>query len=476
MTLSKTPLLITALFALLILFSACKKNGSKSTKGNFHNDITVFESVGGAEQPQNLLGFYSSSSDPTTLLAVASRGMDETSARGFRFITIQNETVSSVKSFQADAAYTYQMATCAAMDNNENCWIGGHVFGGNNSFGKPFLVKLSKTGSIISSKFYNVLDNSSNPISFRAIGIKALLNGDILFLTHSLSGLQIYRVGNNGTTVWAKLIPSVSGFVFENPFQKFNVISNPVNQITETSDGSIFIVNNLNSVQDCVIKLGADGSMIFAKTYKVSSPFTAGPSQIIALSSDRLILAGQRNAAVTGLPYLYSLSENGIVFQAKGLPDNQSISNPFQLNQVQYVNNSIYVSTTGGYEFSTYRLNQELSLQQSHKTLSTNIITTDRGGLSVYSSSKSAFYHLLDISGQPGEGNGFQLIKTQEDGASCESYAYRPEPFSIGTLNPTVTDITSSLQLLPAFTNNTSNLDWQPSSVPIAEQYKACEN
>lgn len=475
MTLSKTPLLATALFALLILFSACKKNGS-TRKGNFHSDITVFESIGGAEQPQNVLGFYSSVSDPSALLAVASRGMYETEARGFRFITIQNETISSIKSFQADAAYTYQMATCAAMDNNENCWIGGHVFGGNNSYGKPFLVKLSRTGAIISSKFYNVFDNSSNPISFRAIGIKALKNGDILFLTHHISGLQIYRINNGGTTVWAKFIPSVSSFGFENPFQKLNLISNPINQITETSDGNIFIVNNVNSVQDCLIKLSADGSMVFAKVYKVSSPFTSGPSQIITLSNDRILLVGQRNATVTGLPYLHLLSKDGAVLQSKGLPDNHTVMNGFQLNEVQWVNNSIYITTTGGYEFSTYILNDQLSLQQSQKTLGTNIITTDRGGLSVYSGSKSAFYHLLDISGQPGEGNGFQFIRTQQDGASCESYAYPPEPFSIGTLNPTVDDVTSALQLLPPFSHNTSNLDWQSFSVSIAEQYKACEN
>lgn len=139
----------TLLIAITSL-TACKKSGKTyQPPALFHKDITIHESIKGSEQIQNTLGLYQLP-DQKQLLFVASRGAYESDARGFRIGSITKDSaVNWIRSYDLPETYSYQYATCATIDKNQFTWVGGHIFGVPDSYGRPFLVKLNSKGDFL---------------------------------------------------------------------------------------------------------------------------------------------------------------------------------------------------------------------------------------------------------------------------------------------------------------------------------------
>jgi hypothetical protein len=70
---------------------------------------------------------------------------------------------------------------------------------------------------------------------------------------------------------------------------------------------------------------------------------------------------------------------------------------------------------------------------------------------------------LLDIAGLPGDGNGFQFMKTDEAGQSCHDFK-APEELVLQAVSPTIKDEVSITVQNMSFPNLV-NLNWQMSSV-----------
>jgi hypothetical protein len=146
----------------MLLLCACKKhnagNGGNGGKADavarYFKDILIDEMLdGGGFAPfQEALGYFQLKSDSNTQIMVASRGTQElNSAIGFRMASINktNGVVNWVKSYDLPDSNYIQIVTCAAIDNNDNIWIGGHSFAGSGVAGILFLAKLDTAGNML---------------------------------------------------------------------------------------------------------------------------------------------------------------------------------------------------------------------------------------------------------------------------------------------------------------------------------------
>jgi hypothetical protein len=467
--------------AILVLIFSCKKNGPVDDikKDSFHTDIVIRETIRGAEQSQNTLLLQSPLIDVSKLISISSRGIYENEAEGYRFISLQKDSGIVVsKSFTVSSAYTYQFATCAMMDKSDNVWVAGHLFGGANSYGKPFVAKLNSSGVLLFSRMYPAFDQNNNPVTFRTVGITGLANGNILLITFSVAGYQLVKLDSEGNIVWRVFLNNNSPDPFyQNPFDVTPNISNIINIAAELSDGSIVLhaFRKQGGAKDYLIKIDANGNLLFAKRFIYEPAYPSSSAQLIALPGDKILWVSQKRGVVSGHPYVYVLSSNGQLLKAKGFSINATISNPFEINEAKYIDGKIFLTTTGGYQFASYTLDDNLLVIDSKKILGTNTVSTDRGGLSAYDPVTKSMYHIIDVSGQLGEGNGFQYIKTDAMGKSCHPYSIPPEQLTLNDINVLVEN-EPSIIVLPAFRMEVNNFNWNISNFVVESQDKVCEN
>jgi hypothetical protein len=461
-------------YTLLIAFTAltaCKKSGkTDQPPALFHKDITIHESIKGSEQIQNTLGLYQLS-DQKQLLFVASRGTDEGYARGFRVGSITKDSVVNwIRSYDLPETYSYQYATCATVDKNQFTWVGGHIFGVPDSYGRPFLVKLNSKGEIVWSKYF--VSTVTPLYSARGVAVYALQNGDIAYMTMNGFGIIMYRISADGTILWAKSILQSNELVFDNPYYPSSNEPTVINRfISEAPDGNIYIAcasNNPVKGKDCLVKLSSAGDLVFAKSYSHQSNYACYLPQLICKENGELIYADQKWAFISWRPYIYVLGSNGSFLNGKGFPSDRGVGSPWKINELHYNNASIYFSSSSIYEFSLYKLDASLNVISSKKTLGTNQVQTDKGGGSVYDNTTQHWFHLLDIAGLPGDGNGFQFMKTDEAGQSCHDFK-APEELVLQAVSPTIKDEVSITVQNMSFPNLV-NLNWQMSSVSTKQE------
>jgi hypothetical protein len=439
-----------------VALTACKKSGkTNSPPASFHKDFAIHESIKGSEQIQNTLGLYQLP-DQKQLLFVASRGIGEGYARGFRIGSITKDSaVSWIRSYDLPETYYYQNATCATIDKNQFTWVGGHIFGVPDSYGRPFLVKLNAKGEIVWSKYFVSTVSPLN--TARGAAVYALQNGDIAYVTITSFSMILYRLSADGTILWAKSILPGNDLVFDGPF-----LSGINRYITEAPDGNIYIASTSNypvKGKNCLVKLSSTGDLVFAKSYLHQPGYSSYPPNIICKENGELIYGSQKGFS-SWRPYIYLIGTNGSFLNGKGIPVDR---NSFQINELHYNNAGIFLSTTGLYQFNLYMLDASLNVISSEKTLGTSSLYTDEGGASVFDNTTGNWYHLLDIA-LPGGGNGFQLFKTNEAGRSCHDYNNPPEELGLQAVNPTIKDeisITVQNISFPTLTN----LSWQMTSV-----------
>jgi hypothetical protein len=472
-------IIFTALL-LSILAIHCKKNGNGGGNGQtkiislFHEDVTIHETVGQSEPPQMCIGFFQLSSDPQQLVFAATRGIYELyGAQGFRLVGLRKDsTINWIKSYTLPSSYLIQYCSSATIDQQDNIWLGGHIFGNTTSYGRPFLVKLDKTGNLLWSK---ALSDSAH--TSRGLAIKVLRNGDLAYLTFDSYSFELFRISGDGTVIWSKVIPSSDSLVFDPSVQEYQATYFNSHMLAEASDGSIFFACNSNSPivgKDCLVKVSGTGNFVFARTYSWPNPVNAFPPQIQITENDDIIYAGQKNTNSNGvgsIPYLFIATPDGDILASKAYPENQQVAWN-RLNELNYFQHKIYITTAGDYEFNNYIFDQSLNLVSSTKTLGTNTFSTDYGGMSLYDSAGASLYHILNIAGLPTDENGFQFMKTDINGTSCHQYNVPPVALVMGSVTATVQNLT------PQITNGSQtfseNVPWAASPVAITSAQIAC--
>ncbi len=466
------------LFAFSLL-TACQKQKQTTEPGlaqKFHKDIILHESVNGNEQPQNALGIY-----PLTgsagFLFTASRGMMENEASGFRIGAIEGDEIAWIKSYSLPPSYDYQFATCSAMDQNQDVWIGGHIFGVPDSYGRPFLVKLDRNGTILLSKYIEIPEGP-NKTSARGLSLKLLKNGDLAYLTITSTDLILYRINPQGTIVWVKSISAFPNIIMDDPFRLSNNVSSINKTLAESPQGDLYIAFTSKfpvKGKDVLVKLNSSGNLQFAKSYRYEDSFESYPAQIVCTSTGDIVYADHKWIYSSALPYLYLLSSNGGVLEAKGYPKSVGPGNPFGINELNYFNDQIHLTTTLGYQFADYTLDPSLAVIKSGKVLGSNIISTEKGGTSVYDSRSNSLYHIVDVAGALGDGNGFQFIKTDNSGASCHGYQLPPEELVLKSFQPTIQEepsLTINNLAIPPM----QPLSWTSAAVNVGEKQIVCSN
>jgi hypothetical protein len=473
-----TPALIFTA-ALLTMFSPqCKKSsGGHSQPKNptlFHMDVTIHETVGQSQPPQMCIGFFQLASDPGQLVFAATRGIYELNgAQGFRVVGVRKDsTVNWIKSYALPSSYFIQYCSSATIDPQDNIWIGGHLFATDTSYGMPFLVKLDKNGNLLWSK---ALSDSAH--YSRGLSIKALRNGDVAFLTGDGINLQLFRIAGDGTVKWSKSISGGITLAFEPSTDLYQSTYFNSHMIVEASDGSIVVAGNSNFFvqgRDCLIKLTGAGDLVFAKTYTWPSPIPEFPPQIQITENDEIVYAGQKNpnfSGVTILPYLFITSPDGDVLAASSYPSTQPAAWT-RLNELNYFQHKIYLSTAGDYEINTFTYDQSLNLLSGIKTLGTNGFPTDYGGMSLYDSTTGSLYHILNIAGMTADGNGFQFLKTDAKGTSC--HQYNDAPIALAMTPATLTAQSVTPQIVDGTQTFSQNVVWASMPVSITSSQLAC--
>lgn len=480
----KLPRLI---LAGLILLSACKKsskqdNTSDSKVHPYFKDIIIKETLAGGSLAsyQRALGYFPLKSDPNTQIMVASRGREELyDARGFRIASINksNGTVNWVRSFDLDDHYTIQIETCAAIDQSDNIWVGGHSFIEPES-ASPFLAKLDKSGNLLWSKSFR------SYMGLRAYSLIALKNGDIAFLTKVAWGLAVHRLSADGQSVWSTQITYSTGAVDDDYYTKPNLLSPENHGLVETADGSIYFATSSNLYvsgmggSERLYKLDANGNLIFARTYRLDdSRASVHPVQLINAGADRILMADLafNVNAYSPSPYFMMLSLDGNVQASKGLAKDLIGMVGYDLNEVNFYQNNIYFSTCGNYAFNTYTLDPGLNLKSAVKTAAAMDIGTDRGGISLFDETDRALYYVLNFGGTRDESNGFEVTRNDATGKPCVTTYTDPPPTllleNVPIIAATDTLITSSgFGPAPVF----APLTWRQYQVQVINTENVC--
>src|SRR5579859_75567 len=420
------------ILAVFLLFGACKKNHDQQSAGGsnvppYFEDILINETLAnGSNAPfQRALGYFPLASDPGTQIMVASRGSEELNdARGFRIASINNSkgTVNWVSSFDLPDQYFIQIATCAAIDANDNIWIGGHSFQGITP-ANLFLVKLDRSGNLIWSKSF------SNYQGFRAYSLAALSNGDIALFGKSGGAMVCHRLTADGNPVWStQLVYTWWGTIDDDYYNKPNNLSPENHGLVEGSDGSIYFATSSNSGTanvggtDRLVRLDANGKILFANVYSLANnTAVVRPVQLTAAGNGQLLLADQMVSynGWEGCPYFTMLSGDGSVVASRGRPYDPNNVLGITINEVNFYHDSVYYSTCGDNQFNTYILDAGLNLKSAVKTAATSDIGTDRGGISLYDATDRALYYVFNFGGNPGESNGFEVTRNGPTGKPC---------------------------------------------------------
>ena len=465
----------------LILLTACKKhnagNGGNSGKADtvarYFKDILIQETLeDGSFAPfQEALGYFQLKSDSNTQIMVASRGTQElNSAKGFRIASINktNGAANWVKSYDLPDSNYIQLVTCAAIDNNDNIWIGGHSFAGSGVAGILFLAKLDTSGNMLWSGSF------SNYQGWRAYSLTALQNGDVALFAKGFGGFVVLRLTTSEQLVWSTIVNFNQESLDNDFYADGNNSLSPENHaMVETADGSIYVASSANSRSyapstDRLYKLDASGNLQFAKIYTPSFAAPIGPVQLIPAGANNLLLADQINEEnAFYAPFFNLVSLSGDVQTCRGYATatNGGISG-LAINEVNFYRNSIYYSTCGFYRFDTYVLDLNLNLQSSEETIADNDIGTDRGGISLYDPAENALFYLCNFGGNYGQSNGFEVTRNDPVGTPCiNTYVDGPLPLTLQNIQMTVTSDTAIQSIMagpaPVFTT----LGWRPYTV-----------
>jgi hypothetical protein len=461
------------ILACLSVFSIqCKKSGGTDSNAPkvpsiFHQDITIHENINGGEQPQKTLGLFQPVSDPSQIIYVATRGRGEQYAMGFRIGGISKDSsITWIKSYDLPGEM-FQYCTTAVMDQDDNILIGGNVFpSASLSYGSPFLMKLSKDGSILWSK-----QTADTNWTSRGLVLKVLRNGDIAYVTYFGGSYFLYRLDANGNTIWTKIIYGNSGLGISPYVQEYGANATISQMLEETSDGSIFfgfVSNSPVPGQDCLLKFSASGDLLLGKTFIVPGGESHQPALQVT-ENDDIIYFNQKSSPVA-TPYFLMLSKNMETEMMKAC--NLDIIPWNNVEQLNYNNGKIYLSTAANYELCSYIFDGSLNLLSSVKTLATSGFTADYGGVYTVDSSRNAVYSIQDIAGMQTDGNGFQFLKTDMKGLSCHSYVDPVIPMTMSPITITLNDLT--LTIVDASFPFTKNLNWTGSPIQISSSETAC--
>lgn len=462
------------IFACLSLFSIqCKKSNSPNSDtpkipSLFHRDITIHETVKYGEEPQKTLGLFQPASDPSQIIYVATRGRGEPYAMGFRIGGISKDSstpITWIRSYSLSEEL-FQYCTTAVMDHDDNILIGGNVFpSASFSYGSAFLVKLSKAGNILWSK-----QTADTNWTSRGLVLKILHNGDIAYVTYFGGSYFIYRLDANGNTIWAKTIYGNSGLGISPYVPEYGVNATISQMLEETSDGSIFFGFASNETipgQDCLLKFSASGNLLQSKTFIVPGGESHQPALLVT-ENDDIIYFNQKSRPAK--PYFLVLSVNMETKMMKACDlDVIPWNNVEQLN---YNNGKIYLSTAATYELCSYTFDGSLNLLSSVKTLATDGFPAEYGGVYTVDASRNAVYSIQDLAGMQGDGNGFQFLKTDMHGLSCHPYPDQVVPMALTSTSTTLNDLT--LTIADASFPFSKDLNWTVSPVWVTSSETAC--
>jgi hypothetical protein len=441
----------------MLLLCACKKhnagNGGNGGKADavarYFKDILIDEMLdGGGFAPfQEALGYFQLKSDLNTQIMVASRGTQElNSAIGFRMASINktNGVVNWVKSYDLPDSNYIQIVTCAAIDNNDNIWIGGHSFAGSGVAGILFLAKLDTAGNMLWS------GSLSNYQGWRAYSLTVLQNGDVALFAKGFTGFVVLRLTASEQLVWSTIV-NYGTRVIDNDFyaNRNNSLSPENHAMVETADGSIYVASSANMSSpstDRLYKLDASGNLQFAKIYTPSISAMIGPVQLISAGANNLLLADQINEEnAFYAPFFNLVSLSGDVQACRGYATtaNGGVAG-LAINEVNFYRNSIYFSTCGFYRFDTYVLDLNLNLQSSEETIADNDIGTDRGGVSLFDPAENSLFYLCNFGGNYGVSNGFEVTRNDPVGTPCiNTYVEGPFPLMLQNIQTTATSDTA---------------------------------
>lgn len=470
----------------LILLCACNKhstgnNANAGSNSSYYKDIIINEQLesGNAAPWQNALGYFQLKSDPSTQIMVASRGISELyDAKGFRIASINkiNGTVNWVKSYDLPDQYYIQLATCAAIDNNDNIWVGGHSYDGTGTAGILFLAELDKSGNMIWS------GSLSNYQGWRSYSIAVLSNGDIAFFAKNSWALVVLRLSANQQLVWSTIVDYTYATIDDDFYSNGNNTGSPENHaLVETADGSIYVATSSNSTPygaDRLYRLDASGNLQFAKIYTQLYQSVTRPVQLISAGANNLLMADQffASGSYFSSPFFNLLSLDGEVQASRGYPINQSPIG-LGLNEVNYYQGNIYFSSSGYYAFNTYVLDMNLDLKSAIETVADTAATTARGGISLFDSAQNSLYYVCNFgAADDRQSNGFEITRNGPTGKPCDtSYSGGALPLLLNNMQIAVTSDTVAMKGVvsgpaPVFTP----LTWRSYQVAVTATDNIC--
>jgi hypothetical protein len=471
-----------------VLFCACKKHSTVSDANAskvqpYFKDIIINETnEDGSVAPfQYALGYFALKSDPNTQIMVASRGTQElNSAKGFRIASINkaNGTVNWVKSYDLPDSNYIQIVTCATIDNADNIWIGGHSFAGTGTAGILFLAKLDKSGNMLWS------GSLSNYQGWRTYSIAALHNGDIALFAKSVAGFVVMRLTASGQLVWSTIVGYVYATIDNDYYgNNNNTLSPESHAMVETADGSIYVASSSNPGNsalpsaDRLYRLDANGNLQFAKVYTGPTGGPIRPVQLIAAGANNLLIADQVVGGNGGFsyPFFNLVALDGSLVTSRGYPVNGGNTVGLEINEVNYYQNNIYLSTCGGIQFNTYLLDQNLNLTSSIETIAVTDVGTDRGGISLFDTTENALYYLCNFGGNFGQSNGFEVTRNGADGKPCiNTYVNPPAALVLENLAITVTADTAIQNVSAGSAPVYTPLNWLSHEVTVVSVNDVC--
>jgi hypothetical protein len=469
-----------------LLAISCKKNGNSnadtgsgthtdtssgtiSETNTFHKNVIIHETIKTSELPQQGLGLFQTQ-DPKKILFTAGRANWEPEGRGFRIGSlIKDSGCAWIRSYFLSDSYRYQLANCSVFDKNQYTWVAGNwSTEGPTAYIRPFIAKLNTNGEIVWSKSLE----STPAIAGRSAAMSVLKNGDLAYLTTGMNTLTLYRMRTDGTIIWAKTIthnltPTLLGYL--NYYNKNQTLA-------EGADGSIYMAIDSKAATDnknVLIKISSTGALAFAKSYSYLPTLNLLQAHIICLNDGRIIY-GDNKDATKGIPSFLVIAADGSLQASFGLAENSSPSSLF-ITELQYHNNSLYLATYKDYQVNMYKVDASFNALSSVKMFNSSYQLSAGGGLSLFDADSSCWYHMLNFTGSNNTGNGFQYIKTKEDGTSCHIYPEGPEKFQLQSIPVTILNeagVTIKDATLPSF----QDLSWQSATVTISAQEKVCAN